>query len=130
MRPLRRITPHQVDDLLVVRRQPVRFEIGPRGVRPTTIGARAEGQSLVVDRLPTRQSSSRPVRKSCDGASPAPDETSARRLNARVDLGDLWASELESRCEMWIIVAAWSAAFLVFSSFFMKTIVPLRIVAM
>jgi CRP/FNR family cyclic AMP-dependent transcriptional regulator len=31
---------------------------------------------------------------------------------------------------MWIVVAAWLAAFLVFSSFFMKTIVPLRIVAM
>ena len=31
---------------------------------------------------------------------------------------------------MWIVVAAWFAAFLVFSSFFMKTIVPLRIVAM
>lgn len=31
---------------------------------------------------------------------------------------------------MWIVVAAWIAAFLVFSSFFMKTIVPLRIVAM
>jgi CRP/FNR family cyclic AMP-dependent transcriptional regulator len=30
---------------------------------------------------------------------------------------------------MWIVVAAWLAAFLVFSSFFMKTIVPLRIVA-
>jgi CRP/FNR family cyclic AMP-dependent transcriptional regulator len=31
---------------------------------------------------------------------------------------------------MWIVVAAWLAAALVFSSFFMKTIVPLRIVAM
>jgi hypothetical protein len=30
---------------------------------------------------------------------------------------------------MWIVVAAWLAAFLVFSSFFMKTIVPLRIIA-
>src|ERR671931_2872236 len=39
-------------------------------------------------------------------------------------------NELESRCEMWIVVAAWLAAFLVFSSFFMKTIIPLRIVAM
>ena len=39
-------------------------------------------------------------------------------------------SELESRCEMWIVVAGWLAALLVFSSFFMKTIVPLRIVAM
>ncbi len=39
-------------------------------------------------------------------------------------------SELESRCEVWIVVAAWIAAVLVFSSFFMKTIVPLRLVAM
>jgi hypothetical protein len=31
---------------------------------------------------------------------------------------------------MWIVVAAWVAAFLVFSSFFMKTIIPLRIVAL
>jgi CRP/FNR family transcriptional regulator, cyclic AMP receptor protein len=31
---------------------------------------------------------------------------------------------------MWIVVAGWLAALLVFSSFFMKTIVPLRIVAM
>ena len=30
---------------------------------------------------------------------------------------------------MCIVVAAWLAAFLVFSSFFMKTIVPLRIIA-
>jgi CRP/FNR family transcriptional regulator, cyclic AMP receptor protein len=30
---------------------------------------------------------------------------------------------------MWIVVAAWLAALLVFSSFFMKTIVPLRILA-
>jgi CRP/FNR family cyclic AMP-dependent transcriptional regulator len=30
---------------------------------------------------------------------------------------------------MWIVVAGWLAAFLVFSSFFMKTIVPLRLVA-
>jgi CRP/FNR family transcriptional regulator, cyclic AMP receptor protein len=30
---------------------------------------------------------------------------------------------------MWIVVAAWVAAFFVFSSFFMKTIVPLRMVA-
>src|SRR5919204_3997300 len=34
-----------------------------------------------------------------------------------------------TRCEMWIVVAAWLAALLVFSSFFMKTIVPLRILA-
>src|SRR5919197_2457224 len=38
-------------------------------------------------------------------------------------------NELESRCEMWIVVAAWLAAFLVFTSFFMKTIIPLRIIA-
>jgi len=31
---------------------------------------------------------------------------------------------------MWIVVAAWVAAFLVFLSFFMKTIVPLRMVAL
>jgi CRP/FNR family transcriptional regulator, cyclic AMP receptor protein len=30
---------------------------------------------------------------------------------------------------MWIVVAAWLAAFLVFTSFFMKTIIPLRIIA-
>jgi CRP/FNR family transcriptional regulator, cyclic AMP receptor protein len=30
---------------------------------------------------------------------------------------------------MWIVVAAWVAAALVFSSFFMKTMIPLRIVA-
>jgi len=30
---------------------------------------------------------------------------------------------------MWIVIAAWIAAFLVFSSFFMKTMIPLRIVA-
>jgi CRP/FNR family transcriptional regulator, cyclic AMP receptor protein len=31
---------------------------------------------------------------------------------------------------MWIVVAGWLAALLVFSSFFMKTIVPLRIIAL
>jgi hypothetical protein len=51
-------------------------------------------------------------------------------LNTRVNLAISPPSELESRCEMWIRAAAWLAAFLVFSSFFMKTIVPLRIVAM
>jgi len=30
---------------------------------------------------------------------------------------------------MWLVITAWIAAFLVFSSFFMKTMVPLRIVA-
>jgi hypothetical protein len=30
---------------------------------------------------------------------------------------------------MWIVIAAWVAAFLVFLSFFMKTMIPLRIVA-
>jgi hypothetical protein len=30
---------------------------------------------------------------------------------------------------MWIVVAGWIAAVLVFSSFFMKTMIPLRIVA-
>ena len=30
---------------------------------------------------------------------------------------------------MWLVISAWIAAFLVFSSFFMKTMIPLRIVA-
>lgn len=30
---------------------------------------------------------------------------------------------------MWLVITAWVAAFLVFSSFFMKTMIPLRIVA-
>jgi hypothetical protein len=30
---------------------------------------------------------------------------------------------------MWLVITAWIAAFLVFSSFFMKTMIPLRIVA-
>lgn len=36
---------------------------------------------------------------------------------------------LEARCAMAIVIAAWVAALLVFSSFFMKTMIPLRVVA-
>src|SRR5439155_15616447 len=39
------------------------------------------------------------------------------------------ASTREARCPMLIVIAAWVAAILVFSSFFMKTMIPLRMVA-
>jgi CRP/FNR family transcriptional regulator, cyclic AMP receptor protein len=43
--------------------------------------------------------------------------------------GESSASTWEARCPMLIVVAAWVAAVLVFSSFFMKTMIPLRVVA-
>jgi hypothetical protein len=36
---------------------------------------------------------------------------------------------VEARCPVSIVIAAWVAALLVFSSFFMKTMIPLRVVA-
>jgi CRP/FNR family transcriptional regulator, cyclic AMP receptor protein len=42
---------------------------------------------------------------------------------------DVVGINLEARCAMAIVIAAWVAALLVFSSFFMKTMIPLRVVA-
>ena len=44
-------------------------------------------------------------------------------------MDDVVGINLEARCAMAIVIAAWIAALLVFSSFFMKTMIPLRIVA-
>jgi hypothetical protein len=39
------------------------------------------------------------------------------------------ASNTEARCPVSIVTAAWVAALLVFAAFFMKTMIPLRVVA-
>jgi CRP/FNR family cyclic AMP-dependent transcriptional regulator len=41
----------------------------------------------------------------------------------------LAALDVKARCQVLIIMAAWVAALLVFSTFFMKTMIPLRVVA-
>jgi hypothetical protein len=44
-------------------------------------------------------------------------------------MDDVVGINLEARCGMAIVIAAWIVALLVFSSFFMKTMIPLRVVA-
>jgi CRP/FNR family transcriptional regulator, cyclic AMP receptor protein len=52
-----------------------------------------------------------------------------RHIEWGVQLAESSASTWEARCPMLIVIAAWVAAVLVFSSFFMKTMIPLRVVA-
>jgi CRP/FNR family cyclic AMP-dependent transcriptional regulator len=52
-----------------------------------------------------------------------------RHIEWGVQLAESSASTWEARCPMLIVIAAWVAALLVFSSFFMKTMIPLRVVA-
>jgi CRP/FNR family transcriptional regulator, cyclic AMP receptor protein len=54
---------------------------------------------------------------------PSIDTAAVRRWRGVVRIN------VEARCPVSIVIAAWVAALLVFSSFFMKTMIPLRVVA-